>query len=72
MHTSRKPFVVKGMVHSKNALGEIEVHGLIGDNDYKVKVVETGTFCHAIYNGFTGLLYADDVYGKVDPELHTA
>lgn len=53
-----------GMIHSKNAKGEIEVLRKVGDNDYIVRT-EDGVECHAIYNFFVGLYYADDLYAVV-------
>ena len=51
------------MIHSKKALGEIEVLEHVGNNDYLVKT-EDGIKCHAIFNPFSGLWYADDLYAK--------
>lgn len=52
------------MIHSKDAKGEIEVLRKVGDNDYIVRT-EDGVECHAIYNYFVGLYYADDIYAVV-------
>ena len=53
---------MKGMINSKKDLGEIEVLEKVGNNDYLV--LADGVKCHAIYNGFVGMFYADDVYRK--------
>lgn len=51
------------MVHSKNAVEEVELLEKTGDNAYLVKV--GNVICTAIFNWFTGLYYADDKYGVV-------
>lgn len=58
-------FEARGMIHSEEKVGVIKVHEKVGDNDY---IVETpsGIFCHALYNFFNGLYYADDLYRKED------
>lgn len=53
-----------GMIHSKNAKGELQVLKKVGDNDYLV-MTEDGVKCHAIYNPFVGMYYADDLYAVV-------
>lgn len=55
---------VVGMIHSKEAKGEIQLLRKVGDNDYIV-VTEDGVKCHAIYNPFVGMYYADDKYAVV-------
>ena len=55
---------MRAMIHSKDAQGEIEVLRKVGDNDYIV-MTEDGVKCHAIYNYFVGLYYADDIYAVV-------
>lgn len=54
---------VSAMVHSKNAVEEVELLEKTGDNAYLVKV--GNVICTAIFNWFTGLYYADDKYGVV-------
>ena len=49
----------EAMIHSKNARGMVEIIRKAGDNDYIVKT-EDGIVCHAIFNPFVGLFYADD------------
>lgn len=53
-----------GMIHSKNAMGGLEVLEHVGDNDYIV-ITEDGVKCHAIFNPFVGCYYADDKYAVV-------
>jgi hypothetical protein len=53
---------MKAMIHSKQAVGEIEILERHEGNDYTEKT-EDGIVCSAIFNGFNGLYYADDVYG---------
>ena len=55
---------MRAMIHSKNAEGQIEVLRQVGDKDYIVKT-EDGVTCHAIFNWFTGMYYADDKYAVV-------
>ncbi len=54
---------VSAMVHSKNAVEEVELLEKTGDNAYLVKV--GNVTCTAIFNPFVGLYYADDKYGVV-------
>lgn len=56
---------VKAMIHSKDSVGTVTLLEKVGDNDYLVKT-EDGIVCHAIFNIFTGLYYADDLYAKVE------
>ena len=60
-----REFKVRGMIHSKESIGEITVKDKVGDNDYIVET-EEGIVCHAIFNYFAGLYYADDLYTKVE------
>lgn len=56
---------VTGMIHSKNGMGSMTILERIGNcNDYIVRT-EDGVKCHAIFNPFTGLFYADDKYAIV-------
>ena len=52
------------MIHSRDAKGQIEVLRKVGDNDYIVRT-EDGVMCHAIFNFYVGLYYADDLYAVV-------
>lgn len=56
---------VKAMVHSKNSVDTVTLIEKVGDNDYLVKTKE-GIKCHALFNFFNGLYYADDLYRKVE------
>ena len=55
---------VTAMVHSKEKREEVEMLEKVGDNDYLVRT-ENGVKCHAIFNPFSWLYYADDIYGIV-------
>lgn len=56
-------FKTKAMVHSINAVKEVEIIEKIGDNNYLAKVGDV--ICTAIFNPFVGLYYVDDVYKVV-------
>lgn len=56
------------MVHSKDAREEVELVTKVGDNDYLVRTKD-GILCHAIFNIFVGIYYADDIYTKVKENL---
>lgn len=56
-------FKTEAMVHSINAIKEVEIIEKRGDNDYLAKVGDV--VCTAIFNPFVGLYYVDDVYGVV-------
>lgn len=56
---------VKAMVHSKDSVDTVTLIEKVGDNDYLVETKE-GIKCHALFNVFTGLYYADDLYRKVE------
>lgn len=56
-------FKTEAMVHSINAIKEVEIIKKRGDNDYLAKVGDV--VCTAIFNPFVGLYYVDDVYGVV-------
>ena len=56
-------FKTEAMVHSINAIKEVEIIEKRGDNDYLAKVGDV--VCTAIFNPFIGLYYVDDVYGVV-------
>ena len=56
-------FKTEAMVHSIQAVKEVEIIEKRGDNDYLAKVGDV--VCTAIFNPFVGLYYVDDVYGVV-------
>ena len=56
-------FKTEAMVHSINAVKEVEIIEKRADNDYLAKVGDV--VCTAIFNPFVGLYYVDDVYGVV-------
>jgi len=59
-------YVAKAMIHSKNAIGDVEIIGMPNEErQFKMKVLESGVVCLGIFNIFNGLYYADDVYCKV-------
>ena len=51
-------------------LQDVEILEQVGDNDYIVLTPE-GIKCHALFNPFTGYLFADDVYRVVKEEQAT-
>jgi hypothetical protein len=58
----------KAMIYvdgTNDYMGEVEVIQYKGANDVTVRL-QDGTMCHAIDNPFTGLLYADPVYAKIE------
>lgn len=57
--------MVTAMIHSKDAKGQIQILAKIGDNDYIVRT-EDNVLCHAIFNPFVGIYYADDLYAVVE------
>lgn len=59
----------KAMVHTQEEKGpqQIEILDKIGDNQY-ICLTPDGVKCHAIFNPFSGLYYADDKYGVVKDE----
>lgn len=64
----KDPHSVKAMVHSKKTVEEvtlIETGVKPYSNDY-VCITKDGVKCTAIYNCFTGLYYADDLYGVIE------
>ena len=56
--------MARAMIHSKHAMGSVEILEHVGDNDYIV-LTEDLVKCHAIFNPFVGCYYADDVYAVV-------
>ena len=58
-------YTAAAMIHSTNQQDTVTVlYKATDKNDYIV-ITPQGTACHAIYNPFTGLYYADDIYGIV-------
>lgn len=64
-NTTHKNLVL-GMVHSEEKRGPqlLEYLAKTGDNTHRVKT-PAGVICTAIFNPFTGLYYADDIYAAV-------
>ena len=58
---------VRGMVHSKNTVEEITLIESLGGNKYIV-LTKDGVMCSAIFNIFTRLYYADDLYGVIEDQ----
>ena len=59
-------FKTKAMIHSLQAKGKVKILHENGAND--VIAEYKGKRCTAIFNGFVGLYYVDDVYGELqDP-----
>jgi hypothetical protein len=56
----------RAMIHSQEEKGpqQIEIIDKIGDNKYICRTPD-GIKCHAIFNLFSGLYYADDIYGVI-------
>ena len=60
------PYSVKAMVHSKETIEEVTlIERTPLGNDF-VCITKDGVKCTAIYNCFTGLYYADDLYGVIE------
>ena len=58
------PFKAQAHIHSLNGkIDEITVLKKVGENDYIADY--KGVKCHALFNWFNGMYYADDVYGIV-------
>ena len=62
-------YPVAAMVHSREKDGPEEVQLIcqVDDNDYIVETKD-GTRCHAIFNPFVCLYYADDIFRKITNE----
>ncbi len=54
------------MVHSEENKGPQEITIIAVQNDLYEAETKDGIRCTAIYNPFTGLYYADDIYGRLD------
>lgn len=59
------PYTTVADINSlKGEIGEITVLEQVGDNDYIVEY--KGVKCHALFNWFVCMFYADDLYRKVE------
>lgn len=58
---------VRALVHSTNTVKEVTLIEKTGDNKYIVRT-DSGVLCTAIFNPFTNLYYADDLYGKIEED----
>ena len=59
-----KPYKSQAHIHSLNGeIDEITIIEKVGDNDYIVEYKDVK--CHALYNWFNCIYYADDVYSIV-------
>ena len=59
-----KPYKSLAHIHSLNGeIDEITIIEKVGDNDYIVEY--KGVKCHALYNWFNCIYYADDGYSIV-------
>ena len=63
-------FKAMAMVHSEESKGpqEIDIIGYKNNEDkwcYEA-ITSDGILCKAIYNPFTGLYYADDIYEQIE------
>lgn len=54
----------EAMVHSVKQIQKVEIIQWNSSNDIIVKTVN-GVTCHAIWNPFNGLIYADDLYAVI-------
>lgn len=57
---------VRALVHSTNTVKEVTLIEKT-DNKYIVRT-DSGVLCTAIFNPFTNLYYADDLYGKIEED----
>ncbi|UWD54052.1 MAG: hypothetical protein [Bacteriophage sp.] len=58
---------VRALVHSTNTVKEVTLIEKTDDNKYIVRT-DSGVLCTAIFNPFTNLYYADDLYGKIEED----
>ena len=59
------PYTAVAHINSlKGEVDEITVLEQVGDNDYIVEY--KGVKCHAIFNWFVCMFYADDLYRRVE------
>lgn len=57
---------VEAMIHSKKAIGKIDIIEKKEGENYYIVRTEDNVTCTAIFNIFTGLFYADDLYGVIE------
>ena len=60
------PLKAAAMVHSLQKTQEVEILCKYGDNQYLARY--GSVICTAIFNPFSGLYYADDIFGVVREE----
>lgn len=58
---------VRALVRSTNTVKEVTLIEKTDDNKYIVRT-DSGVLCTAIFNPFTNLYYADDLYGKIEED----
>lgn len=59
------PYTTVAHINSlKGGVDEITVLEQVGDNDYIVEY--KGVKCHALFNWFVCMFYADDLYRRVE------
>lgn len=59
------PYTTVALINSlKGEVDEITVLEQVGDNDYIVEY--KGVKCHALFNWFVCMFYADDLYRRVE------
>lgn len=58
---------VRALVRSSNTVKEVTLIEKTDDNKYIVRT-DSGVLCTAIFNPFTNLYYADDLYGKIEED----
>lgn len=58
---------VRALVHSTNTVKEVTLIEKTDDNKYIVRT-DSEVLCTAIFNPFTNLYYADDLYGKIEED----
>jgi len=62
-------YKVKAIVHSQECEGVQEVTMLVSNSSNDCIVLTSdGVKCHAIYNIFSNLYYADDIYSVIKGE----
>lgn len=61
---SLTPFIAEAMIHSLGEKRQAMI--VLHENNNHCQVVFNQKLCMAIYNPFTGLYYADDLYGVIE------
>ena len=60
-----KPYKIFAHIHSLNGeMKEAAILEKVGDNDYIAEY--KGVKCHALFNWFVCMFYADDLYRKLE------